>query len=504
MIDITCSLIVIVLVSVYLYLTKNYNYWKNQNVPCASYALPGIGHGLSLILVWDNLAMWAAKLYKKMKKHSMYGCYFIQTPALVIRDPELIKCVLLSNFTDFHNNMITLNEHLDPVMIRNPFFAKDDVWKESRMILGNNFSGKTLRSVSKILFLVCEKFTTFVDEYITENKGLAEFELKDLFARITGEMVANSAFGIEGQSFYRNPSPQAFTNIAKRIFEPRKRNGIEQAIRYCFPKIADLLGLRVIPKETDTYFRQTIKTIIKARLQSNENRSDFLQYIIERMHQQINEDIAVAQVTSLYFDGYETSSSALSFVIYHLAKNPGVQEKVRMEVFTVLQQFDNKLTYEAMKTMHYLEQVIYEAIRLNPPLGEFVKVCNKQIQLKGYDGITCNLKPGDLIVISVVGLHMDHEFWPNPFVFDPERFSTINKAARNKFTYLGFGEGSRMCIGKRMGLMTVKAATAMILQHYFLEPSSKTRFPLQMNPNTFAWVARGGLWAVFKPLNTKK
>ncbi|XP_016844997.1 cytochrome P450 6a2 [Nasonia vitripennis] len=438
-----------------------------------------------------------------MQKHSMYGCYFIQTPALIIRDPELIKCVLLSDFANFPNNMITLNDQLDPAMARNPFFAKDDIWKESRMVLGNNSSGKILRSVSKILFQVCKKFTSFVDEHITENKGYAEFELKDFFARIIGEMVANSAFGIEGQSFSRSPSPQAFTNVAKEIFDPKKINGIEEAIRFCFPKLADKLGLRMIPKETDTYFRQTTKTIIKAPLQSNESRSDFLQYIIERMYKEINEDMAISQAISLFFDGYETSSSALSFVIYHLAENPGVQEKLRKEVFTVLKRFDNKVTYEAIKMMHYLEQVIYESIRLNPPLGEFVKVCNKQIQLKGYDGLRCNLKPGDLIIISVFGLHMDHEFWPNPSKFDPERFSTINKATRNKFTYLGFGEGPRMYIGKRMGLMIVKAVTAIILQQYFLVPCSKTRVPLQMNPNTFASVVRGGLWARFKSLNTK-
>lgn len=484
--------------TLYFYLTRNYNYWKIQNIPYAPNAIPGFGHALPLFLVWDNMPMWVERLYKRMGRSSMYGCYFMQTPALVIRDPELIKSVLQTNFSSFRNNMITLNKNLDPILSNNPFFAKDELWKETRTILGSNFSGKTLRSVFTITVGVCEKFTRFVDKNVCELSGNAEFELKELFTRITGELVANAAFGIEGQSFEDQPDQRAFTNVAKRLFDTTKMNGIEQAMRFCFPNFADVLGLSLIPKETDTYFRENIRTVIKSRLESQKNCGDFLQNILDRMNE-IDEDMAVAQATSLFFDGYETSSSVLSFVIYRLAENPRIQQKARAEVNEVFRRHNHELTYEAVKSMNYLEWIMYEAMRLNPGLGELAKTCNEEITLQGYDKLTCRLKPGDVVLVSCMGLHKDEEFWSNPDAFDPDRFGP-NKLERNKYTYLGFGEGSRMCIGKRLGTMTVKTVMAVILKNYLLETSPRTQLPLEMDPNTFAWVAKGGLWVRFKPI----
>ena len=484
----------------YLFLIKNYSYWKHQNIPCAPNPIPGIGHALPLLLVQNNLAMWMEDLYKKMGKYSMYGCYFMQTPALVIRDPDLVKSVLQTNFQSFRNNMITLNEDLDPIMSKNAFFARDEVWKESRIVFANNFSGKTLRCIFDITVQVCEKFMKFVDQHICSETEVAEFELRNLFQRITGELVANAAFGIEGQSFEISPDHRAFTNIAKKVFNTTKTKGIEQALRFSFPNLADKIGISLIPKDIDRYFRDCIKTVITSRIQNCEIKNDCLQFMVERMNE-VDEDMALAQATSIFFDGYETSSSVLSFIIYQLAKHPLIQSKARDEVHSTLKKFNNQLTYESIKHMNYLEQIVHEAMRVNPALGDIIRVCNEKITLRGYDNLSCNLNPGDIVLISVNGLHMDEEFWTNPFIFDPDRFNTHNKIQRNKYTYLGFGEGPRMCIGKRMGMMTVKIVTALILQYYLLETSPRTKLPLKMDPNTFAWVAKGGLWVNFKPIN---
>jgi len=61
------------------------------------------------------------------------------------------------------------------------------------------------------------------------------------------------------------------------------------------------------------------------------------------------------------------------------------------------------------------------------------------------------LEKGTPIYISMLGLHYDPEYFPDPEKFDPERFTEENKRNRPSCIYLPFGDGPRTCIGKNIG-----------------------------------------------------
>jgi len=56
--------------------------------------------------------------------------------------------------------------------------------------------------------------------------------------------------------------------------------------------------------------------------------------------------------------GFETSSSTMSYCLYELAQNQGIQDRLRSEIQTVLEEHEGQLTYESVKAMRYLNQVI--------------------------------------------------------------------------------------------------------------------------------------------------
>lgn len=62
---------------------------------------------------------------------------------------------------------------------------------------------------------------------------------------------------------------------------------------------------------------------------------------------------------NLFVDGFETSSQVMAFGLYELAKNPHIQEQVHREIVEVLAKHDNKLTYESLQDMPYLDNVVY-------------------------------------------------------------------------------------------------------------------------------------------------
>lgn len=84
-------------------------------------------------------------------------------------------------------------------------------------------------------------------------------------------------------------------------------------------------------------------------------------------------------------------------------------------------------------------------MRKYPSLGYLNRMCTKRYRIPGTDVV---LDKGTMVLISSLGLHRDPDHYENPELFDPERFSNENKSNIKHFTYIPFGEGHRICIGK--------------------------------------------------------
>lgn len=453
---------------------------------------------LSIVTIEENVAELVEKAYNSFNS-SVVGFYFLRTPGVIIRDPDLVKSVLQTNFSSFRDNFLALNEKNDPILAKNPFFTRDpDLWKERRNRISNNLFGKKLKYLAVIIEEVCIRMSVFVERKIQENGGFYECELKKLSTQCTGEIVANAAFAIEGQSFEDNPDPLSFTEISKTLLEPSLINGLKQAILFFLPSIANFFSMAFLDKKTDEYLRQNIKAILEKRKQTGEAPNDYLQFSVESSS---DLDGILADVANFYADVYETSSTAMGNLFYHLSVNSEIQSKLRDHVKSVLKETNGRVTYESLKNMTYLDQVIYESLRIIPPIAIQLKKCVEEITLKGPDGITCHLKPGNPIFIPTIGLQRDEKYWPDPEVFDPERFCPDNQIRNNKYTFLPFSEGPRMCAGMRLGLMLVKQATATLIMKFSIEHSTKTKVPLEMEPTAIMTAFKGGLWAQFVKLN---
>lgn len=92
-------------------------------------------------------------------------------------------------------------------------------------------------------------------------------------------------------------------------------------------------------------------------------------------------------------------------------------------------------------------------MRKYAPGSIILRACNKTYHIPGTDTV---IEPGTQIRISVLGVHRDPEFYPEPEKFDPERFTEENKSKRPPCSFLAFGEGPRNCIGKIRSLQNFK------------------------------------------------
>lgn len=104
-----------------------------------------------------------------------------------------------------------------------------------------------------------------------------------------------------------------------------------------------------------------------------------------------------------------------------------------------------------------------------------------------------------MVIIPVLGIHNDPNIYPNPEVFDPDRFSEKEIHKRHSCAFLAFGEGPRNCIGLRFGMMQAQVGLATILLNYELSLNSKTP-PIEVVPRNFLLTPKNGIWIDFKKI----
>lgn len=104
------------------------------------------------------------------------------------------------------------------------------------------------------------------------------------------------------------------------------------------------------------------------------------------------------------------------------------------------------------------------------------------------------IEKGMLALIPVYAIHHDPNIYSSPDIFDPERFSEENIAKRHPFTFLPFGEGPRICIGMRFGLMQTRFGLISLLKNFRVEHCDKTPKTVKFSPTSQLIALEGGVW----------
>lgn len=168
------------------------------------------------------------------------------------------------------------------------------------------------------------------------------------------------------------------------------------------------------------------------------------------------------EATTLFVAGHDTTSAALTWFWYALGSNPAVAWRVREEVDAALG--DRPATFADLSRLKYTEMAVKESMRLYPAAGFlFGREAVEDVELGG-----CRMRRGAWIFISPYVVHRDLRCFPNPEMFDPERFAPGRIDEIPPYAYLPFGGGPRICIGSGMATMEVVLVAATVLQQYDL------------------------------------
>ncbi|CAH0546533.1 unnamed protein product [Brassicogethes aeneus] len=474
-------LLVTLVILVWFYFKQAYSYWKNKKIPYMKPVFP-YGNLNSLLPRGLFIGLQSKKYFDEFKKRNLKygGVYAIATPMLVVNDVDIIKDILIKDFSHFTNRGFYHNQSGDK-MSSNLITQEGQKWKTLRTKFTPTFTSGKIKAMFNTMSKSAKNMIEFLDGH--ENKEVVNINY--LSEGYTIDVIGDNVFGLECNSF-KTPETM-FRKMARRSFEIDFILAANLCLAINFPNLARKLGVYTTNKDVDKFFTNLVKENLHYRETNNIRRPDFFQSLIDlKNHNKPKESIDIDEVsaqTFLFFiAGFETSSSTIMLCLYELSRNQEIQEELRKEVRKVVQKYNGDITYDSIREMKYLGQVIDETLRMYPLVSTLARVCIKNYQINGTDDV---IEKGIQIIIPVAGIHKDPDLWVNPYEFDPERFNDENKQNIHACAYLPFGESPRNCIAMSYGLMQVKIGIATLLSSYRFYLSPETKQPLEFQPETF-------------------
>ncbi|KAJ8718717.1 hypothetical protein PYW08_002954 [Mythimna loreyi] len=505
---ITAAIVLVALVALYLYGTRTFSYWQKKGVKHDK-PIVLVGNNSQVYLMQKSITQMAAEMYWKYPKEKVVGFYRSTHPELVIRDPEIIKRVLLTDFQYFYPRGLNPHKTVIEPMMRNLFFADGDLWKMLRQRITPAFTSGKLKAMFPLIVERAEKLQARALHAAAAGRPL---DARDLMARYTTDFIGACGFGLDADSL--NEEDSAFRKLGASIFQVGIKEVFIAMLKEMFPEWCKHLKYvgRVEQPMIDL-----VSAILKQRNYEPSGRNDFIDLLLECKKKgkmmvesvervkadgspeittlELTDELIAAQVFVFFAAGFETSSSATSFTLHQLAFHPEVQRKVQQEIDAVLARHGGRLSYDAVKEMTYLECAFKEGMRMFPSLGFLVRTCARTYTIPE---LNLTIDPEVGVTIPLQALHNDPQYFPEPHEFRPERFLPHQQDDKTKFVYLPFGDGPRACIGLRMGLMQSLAGLAAVLSRFTVAPAAGTQRHPRVDPRSgIVQSIRGGLPLAF-------
>ncbi|KAH8271610.1 hypothetical protein KR018_011053, partial [Drosophila ironensis] len=500
-------LVFILVITSCVLLQQHFSYWRRRGVPEIKPRWI-VGNLMGLMSMRSSPAEFIAQLYNHpdAENEPFVGIHVFHKPALLLRDPELIRRIMVKDFCKFSNRYSNADAKGDPLGSQNIFFLKNPAWKEVRLKLTPFFTSSRLKNMFPLIREVGASLDAYLRQQPLHNERMRCFDLeaKELCALFTTDVIASVAYGVRANSF-TDPNRQ-FRKHGRDIFDFKLLRAAEFLLVFFLPHWLPFFGFKVVPPEATRFLRDTINYVLAERERSGKTRNDLIDILIEfrRSTQEAKEagvkdqfvfegDILVAQAVLFFTAGFESSSSTMAFAMYELAKDADAQQRLREEIKEALVLSGGQVTMGMIESLEYMQMILLEILRMYPPLPFLDRECTavKDYSLEPFNNFRV---PKDMpIYIPCYALHMDPKYYPQPRKFMPERFSAANRKLHTPYTYMPFGLGQHGCIGERFGLLQAKVGLVNLLRNHLVTTSERTQLLMHLDPKAIITQAKGGI-----------
>ncbi|XP_064122320.1 cytochrome P450 6k1-like [Macrobrachium nipponense] len=464
MVLITLALVALLVTSLWLYSKHRLSYWAKRGI-LSPPTLPLLGNFVDIVMGKPGRWTFDEKVYRNYTKEGLGGAYVLLSPVLYISDPEMIKQILVKDFDHFSDRQTFTSLHKNDRTLNESLFNKNgEKWKRLRNLMTPAFTSGKLKNMFHLVTEKADALKAFCLKEATKNSYI---NVKKACGRFTIDTIASCAFGIECNSF--EDEDAVFPAKVPPFFAAGPLRVLKFMVVAAFPFITGFIDLGVFPEEK-FFFQQVAEETIAAR-RRGAKRGDFLDLLLEAQASEKNfpddqtkakilDDATIISQSILFIVvGYDTTATTIAIASYLSSKNPEAQQRLRQELQEIVRK-EGTITYQGVMDAKYLDACIMETLRLYPPAPNLERVCSKDYKVPGTN---ITVRKGDIIEVPLWSIHRDEKYWPEPEVYNPDRFMPENKADIEPCTHMPFGGGPRNCIAMRFALLEAKVALSTLL-----------------------------------------
>lgn len=266
--------VILGLISIFYYfMTSTYNYWEQRNV---SYAKPKFifGSFYDVFSFKRNPGQVFSDFYRSTNE-KLYGFFIFRRPYVVVRDPELIKSILVKDFQHFSNRSGGISK-TDIVGTGNLFTLKNPHWKVLRSKLTPVFTSGKMKQMFPLIVKIGDQLNEYLHKQLTT--GSTE-EVKEYCAKYTTDVLVSTSFGIDANSLADEKSE--FRNIGRTLFTYTRRRSWELTCFFFAPAIAKILNFQLFSNNGTKFLRDIFWETVKVREQTKAKRPDIIDALIQ-------------------------------------------------------------------------------------------------------------------------------------------------------------------------------------------------------------------------------
>ena len=353
----------------------------------------------------------------------------------IVSDPKAVRRVFLDNAANYRKDELQLRV-LSPGLGSGLLTVEGEAWKAQRRALAPLFSPRQTVEFAPAMRRVSQAAVA----RLRARRAGRSVDVGEAMGRVALEMLEQTLFS---SGLGRDPSE--FQAAVTRYFETFGR--LDPLDLVGAPAFLPRLG-RLRGRATLAFFERAVDAMVQARRDLVASGAaapdDLLTRLLRARGPEGGEGLSEADVraniVTFIGAGHETTANALTWTLYLLSQAPNWRERVEAEVDAAGDAFD-------LERLPTLRAVLEEAMRLYPPVAILSREALGEDFLAGM-----RIPAGTVVVVAPYVLHRHRALWRDPDAFDPSRFLPGARESIDRYAYLPFGAGPRVCIGMSFAL----------------------------------------------------